>query len=376
MTILNRLAAALSSELRDEIKRLEQQLASEQRAASEQTELLMAVVEAAPVALVVLTEHGVIRYTNHAARELFFDGEAAEGQNFLQLLARASEPLRKALLSDEDHIFSFDHAGEIETYQLAKRHFALAGQLHSMLTVRNLTIELSQKENAVLRKAIRVIHHEFANSLAPVISLLRSARSKLDRPDILPKLDQMLAVVEDRVTHLNGFLSGFAALGRLPEPRRQAVPWQAFLAQLEPLLGEITVREAPAGQGYFDPAQLQQVLINLVKNAREAGSPDAEIVLEVLAAAEGGYRASVSDRGQGMNDDALEHAAVPSFTTKPNGSGMGLTLSREIVAAHRGRMRIARREGGGISVSLWLPAREQRGQLGVASRVRLSLTHS
>jgi signal transduction histidine kinase len=77
-----------------------------------------------------------------------------------------------------------------------------------------------------------------------------------------------------------------------------------------------------------------------------------------------------------MNDDALEHAVVPSFTTKPNGSGMGLTLSREIVAAHRGRMRIARREGGGMLVSFWLPAREQRGQVSSPTRARLSLTRS
>jgi two-component system, NtrC family, nitrogen regulation sensor histidine kinase NtrY len=378
MGLFNRLGAALSPDadpavLRQEITRLSQELAA-QTHANETSQLLQAVVDTAPVSIVVLDEIGTIRFTNAAARELFFEGTAPEGQNFLMLLASVPEPLRKALLSESDHIFSFGSHGESETYQLAKRHLLLGGQPHSMLTVRNMTMELSRQENAVLRKAIRVIHHEFANSLAPVISLLRSARSKLSKPDAAPKLEQMLTVIEDRVSHLNVFLSGFAALGRLPAPRLQEVEWEGFLGRLRPLLEDIPIEGSPAGRGWFDPAQVQQILINLVKNAREAGSPVQDIVLEIAAAAEGGYRATVSDRGQGMNDEALEHAMVPSFTTKPDGSGMGLTLCREIVDAHRGRLRIARREGGGISVSFWLPPREAAGSVGSVSRARLSLS--
>ena len=118
------------------------------------------------------------------------------------------------------------------------------------------------------------------------------------------------------------------------------------------------------------------MLINLVKNAREAGSAPGDIRLEVVAAPEGGFRAMVLDRGQGMTDDALENALVPMFTTKPTGSGMGLTLCREIVDAHRGRLRIARREGGGISVSCWLPPRDGVTGQGHLSHSRLSLTRT
>lgn len=378
MGLFNRLGAALSPDadpaaLRQEITRLEQELALQSQT-NQTSQLLQAVVDTAPVAIVVLDEIGIIRFTNAAARELFFEGTAPEGQNFLLLLAAVPEPLRKALLSETDHIFSFGSHGESETYQLAKRHLMLGGQPHSMLTVRNMTMELSRQENAVLRKAIRVIHHEFANSLAPVLSLLRSARGKLGKADAAPKLEQMLTVIEDRVSHLNVFLSGFAALGRLPAPRLQEVEWEDFLARLRPLLEDIAVEVGPPGRGWFDPAQVQQILINLVKNAREAGSPAQDIVLEIAAVPEGGYRATVSDRGQGMNDEALEHAMVPSFTTKPHGSGMGLTLCREIVDAHRGRLRIGRRDGGGISVSFWLPPREAAGSAGSVSRARLSLS--
>ena len=381
MGLLNRLGAALSANadpaaLRQEITRLEQQISAQQDAALERQELLQAIVDAAPAAIVLLDEVGMIRFTNRVARDLFFEGTAPEGQNFLLLLAAVPEPLRKALLADADHIFSFGQAGESETYQVAKRHLTLGGQPHSLLTVRNMTVELSRQENAVLRKAIRVIHHEFANSLAPVISLLRSARSKLGKPDAGPKLEQMLTVIEDRVSHLNVFLSGFAALGKLPEPRLQEVEWGEFLGRLRPLLEDIQVGAAPAGKGWFDPAQVQQILINLVKNAREAGSPAQHIVLEVTAAAEGGYRATVSDRGEGMSDKALDNAMVPSFTTKSHGSGMGLTLCREIVDAHRGRLRIGRREGGGIAVSFWLPPRDTAGSSGSLSRAKLSLSRT
>ncbi len=381
MGLFNRLGAALSADadpalLRQEIGRLEQQIEEQRGAAAERQALLQSIVDATPSAIVLLDEIGVIRFTNVVARELFFEGSAPEGQNFLMLLAAVPEPLRKALLADGDHIFSFGHHGESETYQVAKRHLTLGGEPHSLLTVRNMTVELSRQENAVLRKAIRVIHHEFANSLAPVISLLQSARAKLAKPDSAAKLEQMLTVIEDRVSHLNVFLSGFAALGRLPAPRLQEVEWAGFLERLRPVLDDIQLRPAPSGSGWFDPAQVQQILINLVKNAREAGSAGPDVVLEVVAAAEGGYRASVSDRGQGMNDDALDHAMVPSFTTKPNGSGMGLTLCREIVDAHRGRLRIGRREGGGITVSFWLPPREAAGSSGSLSRARLSLSRT
>lgn len=379
MGIFNRLCAARSPDadpaaLRQEIARLEQQLAEQSAAALERQLMLQAVVDGAPAAIVLLDEIGIIRFANLAARELFFEGNAPEGQNFLLLLASVPEPLRKALLADADHIFSFGSHGESETYQVAKRHVELGGQPHSLLTVRNMTVELSRQENAVLRKAIRVIHHEFANSLTPVISLLRSARGKLGKPEQTQKLEQMLTVIEERVSHLNVFLSGFAALGRLPAPRLQEVEWEGFLGRLRPLLPGIEIKVAPPGKGWFDPAQVQQILINLVKNAREAGSTPEQIELEIAAAPEGGYRATVADRGQGMNDEALEHAMVPSFTTKPTGSGMGLTLCREIVDAHRGRLRIGRREGGGIAVSFWLPPREAAGSAGSLSRARLSLS--
>jgi len=123
--------------------------------------------------------------------------------------------------------------------------------------------------------------------------------------------------------------------------------------------------------GWFDPAQIQQVLINLVKNAHEAGGPRDGVGIEVDAAPEGGVRFTVLDRGPGMSDDVMSRALVPAFTTKERGSGMGLTLCREIVEAHDGRLRIGRREGSGMQISFWLPSRTPEASV---SRARLTLT--
>lgn len=381
MDLFNRLESALASNLdlhglRAEVARLRDEIAAEQRVALGRTELLEAIVDAASVALVLLDDAGSIVFTNHEARALFFETRRPEGANFLRLLSDVPEALRRALLSETDHIFSVASEGASEIYHLARRPVSIAGRPHLMLIVRNMTSEVSRQENAALRKAIRVIHHEFANSIAPVRSLLQSVRSKVSEGSWSAKLEQTLGVIEERVLHLSAFLTGFAALGRLPLPRPQEVGWDTFLGRLGPLLSDIIIGAPPEGRGWFDPTQLEQVIINLVKNARESGSAPGEIVLAVSAAPEGGYRASVNDRGQGMSDEVLDNAMVPSFTTKATGSGMGLTLCREIIDAHRGRLRIARREGGGVAVSCWLPPRDAPGSSVGSSRSALTLTRS
>jgi len=173
MNILERIDRALASyrdrtALREELCRIRESVLVEEQKSRAQRELLEAVVNTLPFAILLIDDLGKIVFTNSEAQALFFEGRSPEGQNFLQLLGAVHEGLRQALLSETDHIFSFGGQGDGERYHLARRHFELGGEPHSMLIVRNLTTELSRQENAVLRKAIRVIHHEFANSLTPV----------------------------------------------------------------------------------------------------------------------------------------------------------------------------------------------------------------
>ena len=102
---------------------------------------------------------------------------------------------------------------------------------------------------------------------------------------------------------------------------------------------------------------MEQVLINLVKNARESGSDTEAITVSVRPAADGGSVLRVMDRGPGMDDDQLRRASIPFYTSTPGGTGPGLPLSNEIVEAHGGRLQLENREGGGLVVTCRLPAR-------------------
>lgn len=140
----------------------------------------------------------------------------------------------------------------------------------------------------------------------------------------------------------------------MPTPRIIAIQWDAFfesLAQLQPFVYE---RGEAGAVGCGDPEQLEQVFINLAKNAAEAGSVLDQIVVQ-QSRREGGTDIVISDRGRGMSEEALSNALLPFYSTKRSGSGLGLSLSREIIDAHDGRISIRNRTGGGVSVRLWLP---------------------
>jgi signal transduction histidine kinase len=338
---------------------------------SQRERLLQVILDGTPAAMVLVRETGGIVFTNAAARQLFFEGREAKGENFLHMLGTVSEPLRQALLSDTDLIFTFEDAGGPETYHLSRTHFVLEDEPHALISVRNMTREISQQEVAVLKKTLRIIGHELGNSIAPASSLLRSARQMLSRPELHSRLVTALETVEERLVHLNAFLTGLAHLGQLPKPRKREVAWQDFLSGLRALWPDVDIASPPAVVGWFDPAQIQQVLINLVKNAHEAGGPRDAVGIEVEVAPEGGIRFAVVDRGPGMSDEVMAKALIPSFTTKDQGSGLGLSLCREIVEAHEGRLRIGRREGTGTVVSFSLPARTPEPSM---TRPRLTLT--
>jgi nitrogen fixation/metabolism regulation signal transduction histidine kinase len=328
------------------------------------------IVDSAPTAIVVYGDTGSIAYANAAARELFFDGAPARGVNLLTLLANAPDPLRRALLSGKDDLFTVEQDGERETYHLAKRTLDVSGDPQTILLVKHLTQELNRAEVDVWKKLIRVLGHELNNSLAPIASLMHSARLLVKGSAEEEKLARVFDTVAGRVDHLKTFLEGYARFARMPAPRRERVAWAPFLESLRVLHPDVAQGPAPDAPGHFDPAQMQQVLINLIKNAEEAGSPSDGIELSVEETGEG-FRVTVGDRGKGMTDDVLRSALLPFYSTKERGSGLGLPLCREIIEAHGGRLRIQRRDGGGTTVTCLLPRSETRA---LASRARLTLT--
>jgi two-component system, NtrC family, nitrogen regulation sensor histidine kinase NtrY len=364
-------ALAVALKYRARAQRLEFDLGLAKTEHEQKERLLQTVVENAPMAIVLFGQTGRLLLSNAEARELFFEGRSLTGENFLRLLDRAPEALRQGLLTETDALFGVDQDGESQTYHLAKRHFELEGEPHTLLMVKHLTPELGRQEIEVWKKVIVMINHELNNSLAPISSMVHSARLIAKNPEQLAKLERVFDTIEERSAHLARFLEGYARFARLPKPRLEPVNWGPFLVAIRTLYPSLTLLAQPSQDGYFDAGQMQQALINLLKNAFEASENEASVELSVTTSETGASTLSVADRGTGMSDEVLKNALLPFFSSKEKGTGLGLALCREIVDAHRGKLRVARREGGGIVVSIWLPGR----QIALPTRTgRLTLT--
>ena len=319
-----------------------------------QRELLLdTVIQATPLAMVLTNAGDRVVYSNVAARQTFLGGRKLEGLAFAELLNSAPEALRHAVATETDTLFTVESEGDSEIYHLSQRAFLLNSQSHRLYLLKQLTKELSRQEVETWKKVIRVIAHELNNSLAPISSLAHSGRQTVANPQP-EQLERIFRTIEERARHLHTFIDGYARFAKLPRPEPEAINWSGFLRSLQETAPFQLVGEPPTRPGVFDPTQMEQVLINLVKNAREAGAPSDSIELDVNEFA-GGWRLQVSDRGSGMSEEVLRNALLPFFSTKPAGAGLGLTVCREVVEAHGGRLSLANRQGGGLAVSLWIP---------------------
>jgi signal transduction histidine kinase len=327
-----------------------------------QRELLLdTMVQNTPVAMLLVTEPPgaadrnvrVVVYANVAARQLLFEGHKLEGHALHDVLQK-TPALVEALARGGDGLFTAGDGEEEEVYHLARRNFSLNGRRHELLLLRQLTAELRRQEVQTWKKVIRVISHELNNSLAPLASLAHSG-TELVRRGQTERLPQILQTIGERTRHLESFILGYARFAKLPAPRLETIAWADFVAGLA---GQVAFRlggELPESPAHIDRAQMEQALLNLLKNAHESGSRPEDVELHVRRVQDV-VRIDVFDRGTGMNDAVLTNALVPFYSTKRSGTGLGLALAREIAEAHGGRITLGNREGGGLAVTLILPA--------------------
>jgi two-component system nitrogen regulation sensor histidine kinase NtrY len=331
----------------------------EQRLGLVQRELLLdSMVQNTPVAMLLVadstTRGGAIVFANIAARQLLAQGRKLEGHSLRAVLDDASAALRDALARGGDGLFTAGEGEAEEVYHLARSTFTLNGRRHELLLLRHLTVELRRQEVQTWKKVIRVISHELNNSLAPLASLAHSG-AELVRRGQLERLPQILETIGERTRHLESFISGYARFAKLPTPRLETCSWPAVVTRLAGQVSFTIAGELPPDAAWIDAAQLEQALLNLLKNAHESGSRPDDVQLQIRRVQDQ-VRIDVMDRGSGMSEAVLTHALVPFYSTKRAGTGLGLALAREIAEAHGGRILLANRDGGGLAVTLFLPA--------------------
>ncbi|MFB2649156.1 sensor histidine kinase [Shewanella mangrovisoli] len=322
-----------------------------------QRELLLdKVIQSSPNVMLLFNDHQKLMYANDAARHLFHIKGKMEGLSLDELLQDLPEALALALKQEKSGLFTMGE-DDTETWYLNRGQFLLNNQQHNLILLKQMTRELNRQEVAVWKKVIRIISHELNNSVAPIASMVNSGRlltKDLDNP----KLKLIFDTIESRTNHLSQFIFNYARFAKLPLPQRREVPWQQLIEHLTQHYPFTLANELPAEMGYFDQGQMEQVLLNLLKNAHESGSNPDEVTLSIRhqTMVDGtGFSIKIEDRGSGMSEEVLEQALLPFYSTKQSGTGLGLPLCREIIEAHDGSISMHNRSDGGLSVQLWLP---------------------
>jgi nitrogen fixation/metabolism regulation signal transduction histidine kinase len=318
--------------------------------------LLQTVIHNNPSSVLLCDAKNNVVLANLSAKRWLKHPGDITGANLSELLAGQPAEVQQAAFSLGDRIISINTDDNSQSLYVSARSFTLNGQAHRLLLIREITQELSRQEVDIWKKVIRLMSHEINNSLAPISSLIHTGKSLVKNNDS-SNMDKVFATIEDRAQHLSEFILGYAKFAKLPQPSIKAVDLPRFLEPLCLALGCRWVGETAATANanssgwYFDQVQIEQVIINLVKNAVEAGS-DADAISIRAVRGENTADILVSDAGQGMSEEQMQNALLPFYSTKRSGSGIGLALSREIMEAHGGSLLLAQRLEGGTEITL------------------------
>jgi PAS domain S-box-containing protein len=322
----------------------------------EATALLRTVISEIEVAIFAFDAESRLQLVNRAGERLL--GRSAE-----QLLARDAAELELDEFLGGVSVRTVDGeiAGTTGRWSVRRGTFREQGIPHHLLVVSDLSRELREEERQAWRRIIRVIGHELNNSLAPIKSIAGSLESLLASTSRAEDWEEDtrrgLAVIGSRAEALNRFMQAYAALAKLPRPNVRPLSvdeWVRRASALESRVA-VVVRPGPSVVIRADGDQLDQALINLVRNAADATlEAEGRSVAVAWSRDDGWIEVSVEDDGPGLANTA--NLFVPFFTTKPGGSGIGLVLCRQIAEAHGGSLALENRESGhGCVARLRLP---------------------
>ena len=323
-----------------EVNTLSRTLHDQRLEALEAGVLLQKIIADVDIAVFAFDAQLKLRLVNRAGAALL--GAPVE---VLQGSSAAALGLAGMLAEGSGRIVQHVFPGGAGRWEVRRRTFREGGRPHELLVISDLSRALREEERQAWRRLVRVIGHELNGSLAPIKSMAGTLRKLIDRDpppaDWRDDARSGLTIIHDRSEALGRFMGAYARLARLPPPTPRLANFPATLRRAASLFGTRVVLEAgPDVSLAMDADQIEQVLINLIKNADEAAGETGEV--RVRWRSEGGQLVvEIEDDGPGLA--RTENLWVPFFTTKPGGTGIGLVLSREIVENHGGSIALDNR---------------------------------
>ena len=349
-------------ELAREINALADMLQTEKVSALEATALLRRVVEVMDAPIMAFDPDSQLRLINRAAERVFgLAGERALGQTAanLHIADLLSEPA--------DALVTLSSSGQQTRWIVRRTTFRQSGVPHTLLLLSDVSAALREQEREAWQRLVRVLGHELNNSLAPIKSIAGTLRSRLPEAALLSEqerdFDRGLSVIENRADSLNRFAQAYRMLAKLPPPVLRPVALRPLLERviaLEMRL-DVEIGDCPDLKVMADGDQLEQLLINIIRNAVDAALQNettvARAAVEITWHQEpSSVVISVVDNGPGVTNPS--NLFVPFYTTKPGGTGIGLVLARQIAEAHGGSLElITSGPESGCEARLRLPVR-------------------
>ncbi|KPK87738.1 MAG: hypothetical protein AMS27_01635 [Bacteroides sp. SM23_62_1] len=328
------------------------------------SQYLGSLIEQSGVGILSIDMRGKIHLVNKAFRDLLGMQRATTGLNLGDLSKEFLNIIHDIRPGEHQLIrWIVDNTEKPFSFQVSR--FKIEDQTFILVSVHDIRAELDEKELEAWQKLIRVLTHEIMNSVTPVVSLSNSLHDLLNKNDKMISDDKLknrlsdgLHAIIDRSSGLMKFTSAYQNLTRIPVPKIQDIHSSDFLTKISTLYqAEIEGKKISFSVKYAgkpeqfkgDPDLLEQVIINLIRNAADAveGRPDPRINLVVEEKPGYQIRILVEDNGAGMDTGTLDKIFVPFFSTKSSGTGIGLSLSRQIIMMHKGSIEVASAEGKG-----------------------------
>ena len=337
-----------------EVNTLAETLRAQRLGAQEATALLKAVMAEIDVAIFAFDAQQRLVLANRY-------GERLLARDMADLLGHPAEELGlHEALQPSSSIRDLHFPGGTGKWEIRRSKFWQGGTPHELLVLSDLSQPLREQEREAWKRLIRVLGHELNNSLAPIKSIAGSLESLLGRTpapsDWREDMQRGLAVIASRADALSRFTGTYARLARLPPPERKRIAFDALMRRVATLESRLPVSLVPSPPVTMtaDPDQLEQLLINVFRNAVDAALETGGGVSAGWTATGHTLEAWVDDEGPGLQNTA--NLFVPFFTTKAGGSGIGLVLSRQIAEAHGGSFVVDNRpDRSGVRATLRLP---------------------